>query len=126
MHQRLRKPLEAVQGQSGADPDDRVIRLDLGGFLVGFIGFAIVALTVERGAFAIPGVKIAAIHAQRVFVGLQRLGVLLLFEQRIALLALLARAGGIGTNGLLAGGRIALIDRWGDGRRRRVGDTTGG
>ncbi len=65
MHQRLWISLQTIQGQAGADPHDGIVRLDLGGFLVGIIGLAVVALAIQRGTFAVLGVKVTRVHSMR-------------------------------------------------------------
>jgi hypothetical protein len=78
MHQRLRVTLQAIERETGADPDDRIIGVDLGGVLKGFVGLLVVSLVIERGSLAVPGVEVALVHAQGFFVSGERLRVLLL------------------------------------------------
>ncbi len=96
MDQRLRVAFQAIQRQACADPDNGVFGVDLSGALISVIGAFIVALTVESRSFAIPGMEVQRVYIQRLFIGVQCLGVLLLLQILIAFQAFFECAGAIG------------------------------
>ena len=96
MHQSLLVALQTVQRQASAYPHGSALWIDIGCMLIGLQCLAIVALVIECRALAIPGIEIAWIDAQSLFVCLERLRIVLHLQVLVAFTALLAHGSGSG------------------------------